>query len=239
MNGFSFNDTAGASQSTLKPKLEGNKIHTVKIESVEIDQFEGTQEKNKGEIYKVLKITFGNEDGAYQHTVFEPKPADFERTERKFTDKTGKENKIPQPSNVEVMMLLFKHMIDGFVPSIAAQIDSGKKKIEAPDWDTLRKVVKKILEAGKGTENKIKLIKNKKGEGVFPGFFANLSREGSAYVRNNFIGGKVAFTAYEMKRIQDEADAAPKNMEKGSDLDIDNTDISNVEIDLDLDNLDV
>lgn len=237
MNGFSFNDTAGQSQSTAKPKLEGNKIHTVKIESVETDDIQGV--KDPTQTYKVLKINFGNEDGSYQHTVFEPRPDDFERTEREYTDKNGKENKIPQPSNVESMMLLFKHMIDGFVPVIAEQIDSGKKQIAAPDWDKLRILVKKILEAGKGTENQIKLIKRKNGDGSFPGFFANLSREGAAYVRNNFIGQKVAFSAYEMKRIQEETNAAPSPMEKSPDLEVDNSDIKDVAIDLDLDNLNI
>jgi hypothetical protein len=181
MNGFSFDNTAGASQSNIKPKLEGNKIHTVKIESVDIDQFEGAQDHNKGVVYNVLKINFGNDEGTYQHTVFEPQAKDFERGENEYTDKkTGKVNKIPQPSNVESMMLLFKHVIDGYVPTIGAQIDSGKSQIAAPDWDTLRKVVKKILDASNGAESKIKLLKNKKGEGVFPGFFANVNRDGAA-----------------------------------------------------------
>lgn len=235
--GFSFNNTAGASQSTVKPKLEGNKIHTVKIESVDIDEFKGTQEKNKGEIYRVLKINFGNEDGSYQHTIFEPRAEDFVRGENEFTDKNGKKNKIPQPSNVESMMLLFKHTMDSFTPKIAAEIDSGKRQIAAPDWDTLRKLVKKILDSVKDSETKIKLIKNKSGEGVFPGFFAGLSREGVAYVKNNFIGDKVAFSAYEMKKIQDEANSAPNTMDKAPNLDVDNTDISDVEINLDLTDL--
>jgi hypothetical protein len=144
MSGFSFNTTAGASQSTVKPRLEGNKIHTVKIESVDIDDIKGV--KNPDETYRVLKINLGNEDGAYQHTVFEPKPEDFDRKENEYKDKTGKVNKIPQPSNVESMMLLFKHLMDAFTPKLAAEIDSGKRKIDAPDWDTLRKVVKKILD---------------------------------------------------------------------------------------------
>lgn len=232
MNGFSFNDTAGASQSTTKPKLEGNKIHTVKIESVEIEDIQGV--KDPSQVYKVIKINMGNEDGTYQHTVFEPKPDDFKRGENEYTDKTGKVNKIPQASNVESMMLFFKHAMDAFTPKIAAEIDSNKRQIAAPDWDTLRKLVKKILDSGKGVETKIKLIKNKKGEGVFPGFFAGINREGASYIRNNFIGTKVAFSAYEMKRIQDEANSVPTNMQSTPDLIVDNTDINSVDIDLDL-----
>jgi hypothetical protein len=37
-----------------------------------------------------------------------------------------------------------------------------------------------------------------------------------------------------MGRIQKEAEASPKEMEKSTELEVDNTDISGVEIDLDL-----
>lgn len=236
MSGFSFTTTAGASQSTAKPRLEGNKIHTVKLESVEIDDFQGV--KDTSQTYRVLKFNFSNEDGHYPHTIFEPKPDDFDRGESEYTDKTGKVNKIPQPSNFETMMLFVKHTMDSFAPAIAAQIDAGKKEIAAPDWDTFRKLVKKIFESDKTRETKVKLIKNKKGEGIFPGFFSAVNRDGVAYVRNNFIGEKVAFTAYEMKKIQDEANAAPSQMQNSAaDLEVDNTDINDVDVNLDLGDL--
>jgi len=230
---FSFNDTAGTSQSTIKPQLEGNKIHEVKLISCEKDDIQGV--KDPTQVYKVIKITFENEDGQYQHTIFEPRPEDFERKENEYTDKkTGKVNKIPQPANVESMMLLFKHIMDSFVPEVASKIDSGEKSLNAPDWDTLRDLVLKILTVGKGRSSKIKLLKNKKGEAIFPGFFASVNREGKVYLRNNFIGDKVAFTAYELQRIQNEATATPTNM---SNTNMNNTDKSNVDLDFDIDKL--
>lgn len=207
---YSFDTTAGASQSTVRPKLEGNKIHTVKLEDCKIEDIVGV--KDPSMTYKVLKIIFSNDDAVYEHTVFEPKGDDFVRKETEF-EKDGKVNKIPQPSNVESMMLLFKHVIDGFAPKYAEAIDSGKQSIKAKDWDELRKIVHKMLTAGKGNENKIKLLTNKNGEPVFPGFFAGLSKEGKAYVKNNFIGQKIAFTPYEIQRIQKEASAKPTKME--------------------------
>lgn len=212
MNGFSFDATAGTSQSTVKPRLEGNAIYTVKLDSCDIEDIQGV--KDPSAIYRVLKIKFSNEEGSFEHTVFEPREDDFKRGESKFTNKNGNEEKIPQPSNVESMMLLFKHMIDSFVPKVGKEIDEGKKQIAAPDWDKLRLVVKKILDTGKGNESKIKLIKNKNEEARFPGFFAAVNREGTAYVRNNFIGNKVAFTPYELSRIQKEKEAIPTNTEE-------------------------
>lgn len=207
MSGFSFDATAGTSQSTSKPNLVGNNIYDVKLDGTEIKDIQGV--KDPTAIYKVLKIKFSNDEGAFEHTVFEPKPDDFKRTETEFKNKNGNTEKIPQPSNVESMMLLFKHIIDAFVPEVAAQIDKKEKSLAAKDWDSLRKLVAAILEKGKDRTNKIKLIKNSAGEAKFPGFFAGLSREGICYVRNNFVGPKVAFSAYEITKMNNESTAKP------------------------------
>jgi len=199
MSGFSFDATAGTSQSTTKPRLAGNNIYDVKLDGTEIQDIQGVKEPTA--IYKVLKIKFSNDEGSFEHTVFEPKPDDFKRTESEFKNKNGNTEKIPQPSNVESMMLLFKHIIDGFVPEVAALIDKKEKTLAAKDWDALRKLVASILEKGKDRTDKIKLITNNAGEAKFPGYFAGLSREGVCYVRNNFVGPKVAFSAYEITKM--------------------------------------
>lgn len=210
---YSFDATAGASQSTVKPRLEQNKIHDVILEDCKIEDIVGV--KDPSLTYKIIKIIFSNENGQYEHAIFEPKGDDFKRTVKTGT-KDGKEYSIPQPSNVETMMLLLKHVIDGFVPEWAEQIDSGKKSLVAKDWDQLRNLVIKILASGKGRQNKIKLIGNKKGEGIFPGFFVSINREGNPYVKNNFIGSKVAFTAYEIQRAKEAQEASPNRMEATS-----------------------
>jgi len=203
---FSFDGTAGTSQSTSKSKLEVNKIHTVALESCELQEIVGV--KDITAVYKVLKLRFSNDDGYYEHTVFEPRPDDFKREIRTVVDKkTGKENKIPQASGVESMMLLFKHIIDAFVPEVGKKIDNKEVSLGAANWDELRKLIKKILDRGKGKTSSIKLIKNSKGEPIFPSYFAGLTREGVAYVRNNFIGEKLAFTPYETDQFNKEASA--------------------------------
>lgn len=207
MSNFSFDATAGASQSTTKNRLVGNSIYNVALEGCEVQDITGV--KDPSAIYKVIKIKFSNEDGAYEHTVFEPRPDDFKRGENEITNKNGNKEKIPQPSNVESMMLLFKHIIDAYVPEVAKQIDNKEKSLGAKSWDELRKLIVAILEKGKGRKNNIKLIKDNKGEAKFPGYFASISKDGTAYIRNNFIGEKVAFTAYEADKINKEASAKP------------------------------
>lgn len=208
MSSFSFETTAGASQSTTKPRLSGNHIYSVTFDGCEIQDIKGVKDPDK--IFKVLKIKFSNEDGIFEHTVFEPKPEDKDRGVSKYTDKsTGEEKTIPQPANTESMLLLLKHMIDAINPSIAKEIDNGTKKLGAKDWDGLRELVSKILNVGKGTTTKIKLLKKNTGEAQFPGFFASISQEGKAYIRNNFIGEKIAFTSYEKTRVEKEESASP------------------------------
>lgn len=211
---FSFSATAGASQSTAKPKLEGNTIPVVKFDGCEIKDVQGVKEPDK--TYKQLILKFSNEDGVFEHTVWPPRPEDFTRKESEFKNKSGVMEKIPQASNVESMMLLFKHAIDSINPSVAKQIDEGKIKITAPTWEKLRELVAEILDKGKGVTTKIKLLKNKNGEATFPGFFAGLTKEGKAYVRNNFIGEKIAFSTYELDRINKEATAKPEKVQSFS-----------------------
>lgn len=207
MSGYSFNTTAGASQSTVKPKLAGNSIYSVKFTECELKDVQGVKDTEK--VYKQLILKFENEDGAFEHTVWEPRPEDFERKDSEIKNKNGMLEKIPNPSGVETMMLLFKHAIDSINPTVAKQIDTKEKSLGASDWESLRTLVSKILNAGKNTPTKIKLLKNKNGEAVFPGFFSGLTRDGKAFIRNNFIGDKVSFSSYEVDRIKKEASATP------------------------------
>ena len=206
---FSFNATANSSQSTAKPRLEGNKIHEVTFDGCESVDIQGV--KQPDQVYKVLRLKFSNEDGAYEKTIFEPQEKDFERSTNSFTDKsTGQEKEIPQASYVENMMLLFKHAIDTIVPAIAKEIDEGKRNLGAKDWNDLRNLMVTILNKGKGSTFQIKLITNNKGEAEFPGFFSGINKDGKCYIKNNFIGKKLAFSAYEASKIKNSA-SAPKS----------------------------
>lgn len=205
---FSFDATAGTSQSTSKSKLEGNKIHSIILESCETQDIQGV--KDPTQIYKVIKFRYSNDNGYYEHTIFEPREGDNMRGETEYK-KNGVIEKIPQPSNIESMMLFFKHNIDAFVPQLAKEIDEGTKKLSAPTWDKLRELVVKMMSYGKGNNSMIKLIKDSKGEARFPGFFTSISKEGKVYVRNNFIGNKLDFTEYEKQKAANQASANISN----------------------------
>lgn len=209
MNGFNFNITAGASQSTFKPQLPGNEIYEVTFDGASIEDIQG--KKDPSQVYKVLKLRFSNEKGQFEHTIFEPRSEDFERGENKTT-RNGEVSTFPTPSNVESMMLLLKHVIDAVLPSVGKKIDEGEVTLGGKNWDQLRTNVVTVLEKGKGATTKIKLLSDNKGNARFPGFFTSLNQEGKAYIRNNFVGNTIGFTSYEKTRIDNAANAKPTDM---------------------------
>lgn len=228
MSGFNFNITAGASQSTFKPQLSGNEIHEVKFDGAFSEDIQGR--KDPSQVYKVLKLRFSNDKGQFEHTIFEPRPEDFKRGENKM-NKDGKETTFPTPSNVESMMLLLKHVIDAVTPEIGKKIDNKEITLGGKNWDELRANMIIVLDKGKGATTKIKLITDSKGNARFPGFFTSINQEGTAYIRNNFVGSAIGFTSYEKTRIENAANAKPTKMD---DSILGQADDANDESDLDL-----
>jgi hypothetical protein len=220
MNGFNFNITAGASQSTFKPQLPGNEIYEVTFDGASIEDIQG--KKDPSQVYKVLKLRFSNEKGQFEHTIFEPRPEDFERGENKTT-RNGEVSTFPTPSNVESMMLLLKHVIDAVLPAVGKKIDEGEVTLGGKNWEQLRTNVVTVLEKGKGVTTKIKLLSDNKGNPRFPGFFTSLNQEGKAYIRNNFVGNTIGFTSYEKTRIDNAASAKPTDMSESLGISSTNT----------------
>lgn len=234
MSGFNFNATAGASQSTFKPQLSGNEIHEVTFDGAVSEDIQGKQDPTQ--VYKVLKLKFSNDKGQFEHTIFEPikSRGDFDRGSREFT-KDGKKESFPTPSNVESMMLLLKHVIDAVLPEVGKKIDNKEITLGGKDWDQLRSNMVTIFDKGKGATTKIKLITDNKGNSRFPGFFTSINQEGVAYVRNNFVGNTIGFTAYEKTKINQAATARPTPME--DELEDDTVPVGDLNMDFDVSSL--
>ena len=66
----------------------------------------------------------------------------------------------------------------------------------------------KATQPGVGTETKIKLVTNNKGEARFP-FFARYNNSGQFFMGTNFIGNNIAWSRYELEQIQKAAEAKP------------------------------
>jgi hypothetical protein len=197
---FDFDSTAGVSQSSTRKPLEGNAIHEVIFDGCEARNFTSTQDSSKE--FRVLEIKFHNEDGYFTHTIWEPREEDTKDREGAFG---------PQPSNFKVMMYTLKHLIDAVNPELGKKIDTKESKITLDSWEALRKYMVDNTASGIGTKTKIKLIKNNKGEGMFP-YFLNYNKENKLYMSTNFIGNGVFFTSKELDKIKKAESAKPTAM---------------------------
>lgn len=194
---FDFESTAGVSQSSTRKPLEGNMIHDVIFDGCEARDFTGAQDSSKQ--FHVLEIKFHNDNGYFTHTIWEPREEDLKDREGAFG---------MQPSNFKVMMYTLKHLIDAVNPELGKKIDNKEVKLSAESWDALRKAMVENTAPGIGVSTKIKLIKNNKGEAMFP-YFLNYNKEGKLYMATNFIGNGVFFTTKELDKIKKANTAQP------------------------------
>jgi len=194
---FDFESTAGVSQSSARKPLEGNMIHEVIFDGCEARDFTGTQDSTKQ--FHVLEIKFHNEDGYFTHTIWEPREEDVKDREGAFG---------MQPSNFKVMMYTLKHLIDAVNPELGKKIDNKEVKLTVESWEALRRFMVDNTAVGVGTTTKIKLIKNNRGEAMFP-YFLNYNKEGKLYMATNFIGNGVFFTTKELDKIKKANTAKP------------------------------
>lgn len=213
MTSFDFGSTAGKSQNTSLNQLEGNKIHEVTFNGCEARDFAGKADPSM--TYKVLNIKFSNKDGQFVHTIWQPRKEDFE-------DQPGNEYG-PRPANAKAMVYLLKHLIDAVVPEIAKRIDNGeiKMSVSVDNWDELRSFICKVTDQGKGRQTKIKLMKNNKGEAIFP-FFASYDRSGEFRMTTNFIGDNIFWLTNELKKIQAAETAKPTPVSNSIDFAVTN-----------------
>lgn len=190
MMNFDFSAVVNNSQSNIKAKLEGNAIHNVKFKGC----FVRESEPNAAKPYKVIDIKFANEEGEFTHCVWAPKEEDY-----KDRETFG----IKNPANIWNIIYLYKHLVDAVNPKLAKMFNDKEKTIDSKtwmNWDSIKKVFLESTKNCADVDVQIKLIKNKKGEAIFP-YFLNYSREGNMYMSTNFIGEKLYWTDKEQQNL--------------------------------------
>lgn len=199
---FSLANTKGT--STIQPKLKGNEIHDVVFKGVTFTTFKNKKDEN--DPYKVMKIRFENEDGYFEHTVFAPKEGDDVRPSNERNGVTKE-----SPSNLERLQFLMAHIGEQLSPTNYEKFKTLSWDLPT-DFEKMVKTFQKATACAEGKKTKLKLIQNNKGEAQLP-FFVNLSKEGEPFISNNFLGEKVFFTDYEIKKMEDAKNAKPTDME--------------------------
>lgn len=194
---FSGSNTKGLGES--KQTLRGNNIYTVKFDGVE------KVEMKNGEMH-CLRIKFSNDEGYFNHTIFEPQPGDDQETQGAFG---------PNPSRIAEMMTLLRHLGAAVCPELNKKIDAFDDKTT---WEQIRNIVVETTTPAIGTETKIKLMKRKYNdpntgapmeEAQFPRFFLAYNREGALYMKTSFIGKGVYFSSKELSAIKKQEEAKP------------------------------
>jgi hypothetical protein len=187
------------SGSTITPRLEGNKIHTVTFEGAEAVTI------GKDTTYDVIKISFKNDNGSFEDSIFPPKmPEGAARTANSFGGMNA--------SAVEELSAKLRHYIAALNPELDKQIEAGTKTLSAKTWNDLRTLFVKSVEKGKGKTVQLKLLKKGDGNVTTPGYILSISKTGSLYMNTNFIGETIAFTDKELKKIETAAKAKPTNI---------------------------
>jgi hypothetical protein len=196
---FNFNGSEIANVGASKGQLEGNNIHDVQFDGCEaVELKDGTM--------KVLRIKFSNDEGVFNHTIFEPRDGDDQDTDGMY----GK-----NPSRIKEMMTLLRHLGAAVCPALVEYINS----INGPvTWDQIRKKIVEVTTPAIGTKTKIKLLAKKRtdpntgaerNDAVFPSYFLSYNREGALYMRTKFIGPRLVFTDKELTAIKNQENAKP------------------------------
>ena len=197
---FNLTDVNGTSNS--QPRLKPWEIHDVVFKGVTYNQFSGKKDPNA--VYKTMRVRFENKDGYYEETVWCPKEGD----EVRQVNDNGREN----PSNLERFKFFLAHLGEQLSPEKYAKF-KGQSWNLPEDFEKLVTTFAAAMKPAEGKETKLKLIGTKKGEPCLP-YFVNVSKEGAAYISNNFLGGKAFFSPYELETMEKYKNAKPTDMSK-------------------------
>lgn len=192
-------DTVGT--SSAQPRLKANTIHEVIFKGVSYAELKNKNDESNP--YKVMKVLFANEDGVYEETLFAPKEGDDVRSSSKDT---GKE----RPSNLERFKFTLAHIGEQLAPANYEKF-KGMAFNLPEEFKKLVETFAKVVTPAVNKKTKLKLVANKKNEATLP-FFVNLSKDGTAFVSNNWLGDKVFFSDYEVDQMSKQTVAKPSAM---------------------------
>lgn len=224
-----FNEAEGHTVASSS-YLEGNKIHIVKIKEAKEEKIKSKDNKE----FNCITIVFEDEKGL----IFEDRNFEVtvENTERKSNAFGGL-----NPSLLDSTMLKFRCYIENFAPKFNEKLIKGEIDLNMDTWKDVTNSMVSLLSAVAKLKNpvwcKLKLIKNKDGFASIP-FFAAINKEGTAYIKNNFLGNvnilektnrDITFSSAEMKKINAEKEGVNNATTKDDLPASDNSDLTNID----------
>lgn len=209
MAGMTFNLNNVNGTAVVRLKAWG--IYDVVFKGIEL-----VKGKNKeGNEWKAMKIKFSGEEGIFEPLVFCPGEDGGER----ITGETGGK-KWELPSALEQLQCSVAHVMANLAPEMMEKFSKAASGLAIPeDFEKLVEIMNKALAKAVNKQTKLKLIGNNKGYASLPNF-VGINKEGEVYINNNWLGDTVAFSDYEVKKMNEQKNAKPTAVKD----DVDNTD---------------
>lgn len=217
---FNLNNVKG----TAVVRLKAWRIYDVVFKGIEL-----VKGKNKeGNEWKAMKIKFSGEEGIFEPLVFCPGEGGGER----ITGETGGK-KWELPSALEQLQCSVAHVMANLAPEMMEKFSKAASGLAIPeDFEKLVETMNKALAKAVNKQTKLKLVGNNKGYASLPNF-VGINKEGEVYINNNWLGDTVAFSDYEVKKMNEQKNAKPTAVKD----DVDNTDdtaVGNEDLDFDV-----
>lgn len=209
MAGMTFNLNNVNGTAVVRLKAWG--IYDVVFKGIEL-----VKGKNKeGNEWKAMKIKFSGEEGIFEPLVFCPGEGGGER----ITGETGG-RKWELPSALEQLQCTVAHVMANLAPEMVEKFSKAASGLAIPeDFEKLVEIMNKALAKAVNKQTKLKLVGNNKGYASLPNF-VGINKEGEVYINNNWLGDTVAFSDYEVKKMNEQKNAKPTAVKD----DLDNTD---------------
>lgn len=220
MGAMTFN--LGNTKGTAIVRLKAWNIYDVVFKGVEYAQ--GTNKE--GNTWKAMKIKFSGDEGIFEPLVFCPGDKGDERVTGETAGK-----KWELPSGMENLKFTIAHLLENLAPEYIEKF--SKVSVTLPDeFDKLVEVLNKALAKAVNKQTKLKLIGNSKGYASLPSF-VSINKEGEAYISNNWLGDTVAFSDYEVKKMNEQKNAKPSEVKDDTDG-VDDTAVGNEDLDFEV-----
>lgn len=185
----------------------------------------------QGNSWTAYDFKFECKDGNYSERIFEPTEKSTER--RTVTNAQGHDSELP--SDFERTMAFLAQVGNVFNPDGFKKLQEASSKIK--DFTTMINAFKKFIGTPETTTN-LKLSGRNSNGTVYaslPTFVRINSKTGEVFTSDNFLGDKVAFSAWELQKKSEYENAKPTNVSSIKDTSLDS--MSNESSD-DLDGLD-
>ena len=199
---------------TSKRQLTPYTVHTVSFKGAEI------KEVGKDTKYRILSISFENETGVANMSIFWPTEKDAERPIA--TAKDGHE--YYRASRWDNTKAVIAQTIQALTQEGFAKFQEVSKKFRS--FDDMANAFVAIVNKMKDKQVKVKFSGYTNKEGYqqlsFP-TIVGINKEGEAFISDNYIGEDVVLSAYEIKK----ASEAPKPTEMKKDEMLDTKGIDN------------